>query len=234
MNVHARGCRAQRSGFTLVELLVVIAIIALLVSLLLPALAGARDAAKAVQCLTNLRTAGQAIVMYQNDNGGSFPVSSHTTGSISDGSSWITSLEAHGVTEAMRKCPMDPARAVRVSSYLTNDHFEPLVPGIDYNPFTGRTLPGGRRIAYTRIFQIPAPSETVYAAEAAGEGAVDHLHSIGWTSAADIPAWIAVERHRGGANYLFADGHATAISWARLRAAFSPETSLLFDPETHR
>ena len=134
----------------------------------------------------------------------------------------------------MRRCPMDPARTGRISSYLTNDHFEPLVPGIDYNPFTGRTLPGGRRIAYTRIYQIPAPTETIYVAEAAGEGAVDHMHSIGWDSAEDIPAWIAVERHRGGANYLFADGHAAVISWSRLRALFDPERSLLFNPETHR
>lgn len=233
MSVHAQRDCAHRGGFTLVELLVVVAIVALLVAILLPALAGAREAAKAVQCLSNLRTAGQAVVMYQNDNDGHFPVSSHTTGSLADESSWIVSLEEHGVTEPMRKCPVDPARAERVSSYVTNDHFEPLVPGIDYNPFTGRTLPGGRRIAYTRVFHVPAPSETVYAAEAAGEGAVDHLHSIGWTSAAEIPAWIAVERHRGGANYLFADGHAAAMAWARLRTEFSPE-SLLFNPETHR
>ena len=225
--------RACRAGFTLVELLVVVAIIAILIAMLLPALAGARDAAKATQCLTNLRTAGQAITSYHNDNDGRYPLSSHTTGSLGDESSWLITLEPHGVTREMRRCPIDPARDERISSYVTNDHFEPLVAGIDYNPFTGRTLPGGRRIAYTRIFQIPMPSETVYAAEAAGEGAVDHLHSIGWARADQIAQWIAVERHRGGANYLFADGHAQALAWAHVRAEFSPE-SLLFNPDPRR
>ena len=229
----AHQSRTRCAGFTLVELLVVIAIIATLIAMLLPALAAARQSAKAVRCLTNLRTAGQAVTSYHNDNNGAFPISSHTTGSLADAASWLIALEPHGVTAPMRLCPDDPARHDRLSSYLTNDHFEPLVAGIDYNPFTGRTLPGGRRVAYTRIFQIPNPAETIYAAEAAGDGTVDHLHSIGWTSPADIPQWIAVERHAGAANYLFADGHAEAISWPRLQARFTPK-SLLFNPEPHR
>jgi prepilin-type N-terminal cleavage/methylation domain-containing protein len=60
-------------SFTLVELLVVIAIIAILASLLLPALAKTQKRASSIRCAGNMRTIGQTINMYANDWGGYIP-----------------------------------------------------------------------------------------------------------------------------------------------------------------
>jgi prepilin-type N-terminal cleavage/methylation domain-containing protein/prepilin-type processing-associated H-X9-DG protein len=70
----------SKRGFTLVELLVVIAIIAVLVSILLPALGKARATARSVQCLSNMRTLGQVMVSFANDHGGRYPGGGSTTG----------------------------------------------------------------------------------------------------------------------------------------------------------
>jgi len=63
----------NQRGFTLVELLVVIGIIALLIAILMPALSRAREAAKGVQCLSNLRQIGVAVSMYVQASKGWLP-----------------------------------------------------------------------------------------------------------------------------------------------------------------
>jgi len=64
---------SRKAGFTLVELLVVIGIIALLISILLPSLNKAREAANRVKCAANLKQIGNALTLYGNENDGSFP-----------------------------------------------------------------------------------------------------------------------------------------------------------------
>lgn len=70
---YSRRRRTVHSGFTLIELLVVIAIIGLLISVLMPSLAGARAQARASVCLSNLKRLGVGMTMYLNTNRDRFP-----------------------------------------------------------------------------------------------------------------------------------------------------------------
>ena len=153
------GC----SGFTLIELLVVIAIIAILAAILLPVLKAAQDRAYKIQCTSNLRQWGMAIIMYGGDNTEQFPDLSYQTpsGSLSGAKdfAWMPysfnsgfypsylmpnrfSANAPRNQNDILYCPTDLFhRAVeQTSGYMTNL--------IGYNYLPGRDAAGGRAVNY--------------------------------------------------------------------------------------
>src|SRR5437016_1985690 len=75
----------KRRGFTLIELLVVVAIIALLISILLPRLAGAREQAKNAYCLANLKGIGTASNAYASEYDQIVPIHISHLRSLTDG-----------------------------------------------------------------------------------------------------------------------------------------------------
>jgi prepilin-type N-terminal cleavage/methylation domain-containing protein len=103
--------RRRRAGFTLVELLVVIAIIALLMSILMPALSRAREQAKEVLCMSNLRQWSTAFSMYVGDSGGYFnrgwpPPGEDESWGFAGGHTWPLSLLPYYGDESLRFCPV--------------------------------------------------------------------------------------------------------------------------------
>ena len=172
---------AMRDGFTLVELLVVIGIIALLISILLPALTKAQQQAKLTMCMSNMRNLGQAVGIYQAENKGAFP--SFGSGYSSQGpkvfAPTIWSSLSIPVQSNVRFCPsvsewlpfqdLSPLNADGKPSYTTRSHvsylYNQLLGGFDRNNGPWKQAPAAVTDADPLLpvtyRAIPAASDTL-------------------------------------------------------------------------
>ena len=210
-----KNFRARMRAFTIIELLVVVAIIALLASLLLPAVQTARASARRTQCASNMRQLGIGLQNYLDVHQGRFPHSDHQ--GLKE--SWIVTLSDFlENTDAIRICPSDPSGDLRLqhggTSYLLNQYLVMSVSG-----------------GVSRIDQLQATSRTVVAMEGAdlrkADSTVDHAHAADWFSEANVRngfVWLRIaselqpDRHLGAANYLFVDGHVQLIPAERIKS----------------
>ena len=205
----------HKRGFTLIELLVVIAILAIVASLLLPALSRSKQKAKAALCLNNLKELGLGCSLYALDNHDRLPETSHQT------ASWIGKLADYGLG-SVYVCPLDTNGMNRITSYAINDFLTP-------HPF------GAPQLDFSTFTAIPSPSDTLHLAELwGGEIGSDHFHFAdaqgGGYSLLAFQSQVAVTLHQGGANYLFADGHVSNLTWPRVKALLPPSVTRFVQP----
>lgn len=222
---------ANPRGFTLIELLVVVSIIALLLAVLLPALGSARATGYSVKCLASLHNIGVALHGYFQGNEDHFPLS-QAHGGYQPGSAWLDTLMPYADGMMHYYCPRDESTNFaesnpalrRVTSYGINIFMGPNPA--DWFPNNPSGIPP---FGYELLTRLGAhASNVIFAAELAEQDRngrpiyPDHFHPEKWGvnpftgyGGADPQYDLAVLRHKGKANYLFADAHAENLAFER-------------------
>jgi prepilin-type N-terminal cleavage/methylation domain-containing protein/prepilin-type processing-associated H-X9-DG protein len=218
--VGTESSSSRANAFTLIELLVVIAIIAILAAILFPVFAQARAKARQTACLSNAKQMSLAVMQYTQDADESLPYAIYQ-----DGSGYITWDEAlfpYTKSDGVFVCPSHetPKRlsnGTYLVSYIANNAV--LRPNTN-----GSTAP-------IDLAKLQEPSSTIAIVESnitsnyqtyllCSSGVPHSLATVMVdTPKSHAKERIAWNRHNGGANYVFVDGHA---KWHRLEQTVSP------------
>ena len=215
--------RQKDRGFTLIELLVVISIIALLISILMPALSKAREQARSVACMSNQRQIGLAMLYYAEDWDDYIP---RGTASLTD-VIWFQALmpylgqvaiESGGVEDyrhiEIYRCPSYPSDKKTVICYVINDWYDGS-GGANYPTKLSRFRGGASEIIY-----LADSEDGDWRPEVTDENS-GLIASFDIFLPSHMPCSIiedddfygrrvAFDRHNGGSNSLFLDGH---VEW---------------------
>ena len=230
-------CHRRRGGrdggFTIPELLIVIGIVVVLVALILPAVSAARRRARSVACQANLRTVGQMLAAYQNDNRGwIFPVKRDAFGVIGLGLNVPPHERWPMLVFKVEGAPNPPA--YDVAGYEMSRRNEPQY---DPRPYTPDALlcPGDDEPheAHSYVLNNHLADEGIRAGRSvrgvssaeiivAGEkrtAAPDYYMEYG-----DYERVVEPFRHgpHAGSNYLYHDGHVATVMPADARRGLDP------------
>jgi prepilin-type processing-associated H-X9-DG protein len=209
-------------------LLVVIAIIAVLASLLLPALSGAKTRAQSTQCANNLRQLSLGWMLYQDDAADRLMVNHAKAETTARRQSWVNNIEDWGSTAdntnvalilsgklasyvgqatALYKCPSDRSQAAngpRIRSVSLNSLMGDPGQALDqFNP---------NYVQFFKMAQIPQPARFFAFIEEHPDTINDGFFVDSW----DDNKWnnLPASYHSGAANIHFADGHVESHRWA--------------------
>jgi prepilin-type N-terminal cleavage/methylation domain-containing protein/prepilin-type processing-associated H-X9-DG protein len=220
----------QRSAFSLIELLVVLLIIAVLASLLLPAIGQIRGLARTTQCASNMRQTGMFISEYCGDNEGRFPGSGQAGGSVSWHDILNMELLADYNTAVYRyqswdRCPLrcpsldrSPAAIYRrcwaMNFYAAGGTYNGEYLGLDIIPPSAR---GPQYASWTR-YTLGAPSRRF--SKLSKTALIGDVFT-GGDYFYDYTGFFGGARHGSGnsaVNVLFMDGHVQTLHWSLLQA----------------
>ena len=188
----------KRGYFTLIELLVVIAIIAILVSMLLPALGKSRDRAQAIACGNKQRQQGIGAILYGVDNDGDCPRGGYTQPVVT-GIAWYQDINLYINDRSVFACPSATNYAQVPWTYW------PYISDFGYNVHINNK-PFFINCPLVKFRDTNVPSETPLIHELnLQNNFVDWCFAPGRLAINDGHAFTM--RHNGGGNVLYLDGH---------------------------
>lgn len=198
--------RIRNHGFTLVELIIVVAIIMLLAAMFFPVFEAAMARAESTSCLSNLRNMGMAVRLYADDYEDAIVPASVGGPPGYQGTCWDVLLQRYLRNRDILLCPSDESPTASVPGRVSLPHSY----GINFSI----AFLGGYNASSLRIFEIEEPARVILFCEIYGT-----FRTFGVSYPDGQFERVARDRHSGGANYTFVDGHAR---WLQAEATVSP------------